>query len=185
MTPNFPFVVVAPSTSITQLHQQNPFLSLTVLASAAYDNMPLQRALGEEIKKCVASRMLINGEVSFDLLQGLLVFLAWWVSTRSVRGEDFVEEIRLTWYDRSHYYSRPHRYTQFLQLAISLVVDLRLDRPPQTRVWKTGLRFGLRDNLEEQLLERPSWGSDEQRAVLGCYYLSSSLVWLVDYLVFC
>jgi hypothetical protein len=77
MTPNFPFVMVAPSTSITQLHQQSPFLSLTVLASAAYDNMPLQRALGEEIKKCVASRMLINGEVSFDLLQGLLVFLAW------------------------------------------------------------------------------------------------------------
>ncbi|KAJ6098267.1 hypothetical protein N7499_002641 [Penicillium canescens] len=121
MTPHFPFVVVAPSTSITQLHQEKPFLSLAILASAAYDNMPLQRALGKEIKKCVASRMLINGEVSFELLQGLLVFLAW-----------------------SHYYSRPHRYTQFLQLAISLIVDLRLDRPPQTRVWKTGLRFGLR-----------------------------------------
>lgn len=77
MNPHFPFVVVAPSTSITQLYQEKPFLSLVILASAVYDNMPLQRALGEEIKKCVASRMLINGEVSFELLQGLLVFLAW------------------------------------------------------------------------------------------------------------
>lgn len=83
-------------------------------------------------------------------------------------------EMRLTLYDRSHYYSRPHRYTQFLQLAIGLVVDLRLERPPQTKVWKTGLRFGLKYNLDEQLLDRPYWGSDEQRAVLGCYYLSSS-----------
>ncbi|KAJ5767270.1 uncharacterized protein N7511_004886 [Penicillium nucicola] len=157
MTPNFPFVVVAPSISIMQLHQEKPFLCLTILASAAYDNMPLQRALGEEIKKFIASRMLLNGKVSFDLLQGLLVFLAW-----------------------SHYYSRPHRYTQFLQLALSLIVDLRLDRPPQTRVWKTGLRFGLKYNMDEQLLDRPHWGSDEQRAVLGCYYLSSSIAVLVQ-----
>ncbi|KAJ5294954.1 hypothetical protein N7508_009775 [Penicillium antarcticum] len=157
MTPNFPFVVVAPSISITRLHQEKPFLSLAILASAAYDNMPLQRVVEEEIKKCIASRMLINGEVSFDLLQGLLVFLAW-----------------------SHYYSRPHRYTQFLQLAIGLVVDLRLDRPPRTRVWKTGLRFGQRYNLNEQLLDRPYWGSDDQRALLGCYYLSSSIAVLVQ-----
>ncbi|KAL4786040.1 hypothetical protein BJX76DRAFT_139919 [Aspergillus varians] len=157
LTPHFPFVVVPPDVSVQQLRQERPFLCLAILASASYENMPLQRALGKEVKKAVASRMVIGGEVSFEFLQGLLVFLAW-----------------------SHYHSRPHRYTQFLQLAISLVIDLRLDRPPQTKTWKTGLRFGLQYNLQDQTLSRPSWGSNEQRAVLGCYYLSSSIAMLVQ-----
>ncbi|OQE00057.1 hypothetical protein PENVUL_c059G05066 [Penicillium vulpinum] len=157
LTPHFPFVVVPPDVSVRQLRQEKPFLCLAILASASYENMPLQRALGDEVKKVVASRMVIGGEISFELLQGLLVFLAW-----------------------SHYYSRPHRYTQFLQLAISLMIDLRLDRPPQTRTWKTELRFGLQYNLQSQTLNRPSWGSNEQRAVLGCYYLSSSIAMLVQ-----
>ncbi|KAL2836583.1 hypothetical protein BJY01DRAFT_54992 [Aspergillus pseudoustus] len=157
LTPHFPFVVVPPRTSAEQLRQQGPFLLLAIFASASYENMQLQRMLGEEVKKVVASRMIINGEVSFELLQGLLVFLAW-----------------------THYHSRPHRYTQFLQLAISLVIDLRLDRPPETRMWKTPLRFRPQTDLQDQTLRRPSWGSDEQRAVLGCYYLSSSVAMLVQ-----
>ncbi|KAI2739659.1 hypothetical protein DTO013E5_9015 [Penicillium roqueforti] len=157
LTPHFPFVVVPPDVSFKQLRQEKPFLCLAILASASYENMPLQRALGDEVKKVVASRMVIGGEISFELLQGLLVFLAW-----------------------LHYYSRPHRYTQFLQLAISIMIDLRLDRPPQTRTWKTELRFGLQYNLQDRTFNRPSWGSNEQRAVLGCYYLSSSIAMLVQ-----
>ncbi|KAJ5529942.1 hypothetical protein N7527_003335 [Penicillium freii] len=157
MTPHFPFVVVPPEVSVKQLRQEKPFLCLAILASASYENMPLQRALGAEVKKVVASRMVIGGEVSFELLQGLLVFLAW-----------------------LHYHSRPYSYTPFLQLAISLLIDLRLDRPPQTRTWKTELRFGLQYNLQNQTYNRPSWGSNEQRAVLGCYYLSSSIAMLVQ-----
>ncbi|KAL3487457.1 hypothetical protein BJX62DRAFT_253954 [Aspergillus germanicus] len=157
LTPHFPFVVVSPGISVKQLRQKKQFLCLAILASASYENMPLQRAMGHEFKKAVASRMIIGGEISFELLQGLMVFLAW-----------------------SHYHSRPHRYTQFLQLAISLVVDLRLDRPPQTAMWKTTLRFDLQENPQKQTLGRPSLGSDGQRAVLGCYYLSSSIAMLVQ-----
>ncbi|KAJ5963507.1 uncharacterized protein N7479_003383 [Penicillium vulpinum] len=77
LTPHFPFVVVPPDVSVRQLRQEKPFLCLAILASASYENMPLQRALGDEVKKVVASRMVIGGEISFELLQGLLVFLAW------------------------------------------------------------------------------------------------------------
>lgn len=77
LTPHFPFVVVPPDVSFKQLRQEKPFLCLAILASASYENMPLQRALGDEVKKVVASRMVIGGEISFELLQGLLVFLAW------------------------------------------------------------------------------------------------------------
>ncbi|KAB8277404.1 hypothetical protein BDV30DRAFT_234736 [Aspergillus minisclerotigenes] len=152
MTLHFPFVVISPQVTATDLRQQKPFLFLAVLASAAYSNMPLQRLLGREFKKVIASRMITSGEVSFELLQGMLVFLAW-----------------------SHYHSRPHRYTQFLQLAIGLMVELRLDRPPQTKTWKTALRFNKEYTLDDEQYTRPSWGLDEQRAVIGCYYLSSTI----------
>ena len=86
-----------------------------------------------------------------------------------------MELLHLTLYDRSHYYTKPHRFTQFLQLAVSLVIELRLDRPPTTESWKTSLRFAPQGNPNEQAYTRPSWGNDEKRAVLGCYYLSSSV----------
>ncbi|KAJ5291942.1 hypothetical protein N7478_001193 [Penicillium angulare] len=151
LSPNFPFVVISSSISINQLRQERPFLLLAVLASASYDDFSLQRLLGKEVKKAVAARMILGGEISFDMLQGLLVFLAW-----------------------SHYHSKPNRYTQFLQLAISLVIELRLDRPPQTEEWKTPLLFETQQNLNKKTYVRPSWGTDEKRAVIGCYYLSYS-----------
>ncbi|KAJ5096850.1 hypothetical protein N7456_007571 [Penicillium angulare] len=160
LSPNFPFVVIPPSISINQLRQEKPFLLLAVLASASYDDFPLQRLLGKEVKKAVASRMILGGEISFDMLQGLLVFLAW-----------------------SHYHSKPHRYTQFLQLAISLIIELRLDRPPQTEEWKTPLLFETQQNLNKKTYTRPSWGNEEKRAVIGCYYLSCS--WVVPKVLIC
>ncbi|KAJ5242080.1 uncharacterized protein N7469_000407 [Penicillium citrinum] len=153
---HFPFVVISPQVQASDLRQQKPFLFLAVLASAAYSNMPLQRLLGKEMKKVIASRMVMNGEVSFELLQGMLVFLAW-----------------------SHYHSRPYRYTQFLQLAIGLMVELRLDRPPQTKTWKTAIKFNKEYALDDDKYSRPYWGLDEQRAVVGCYYLSSTIAILL------
>lgn len=78
LTPHFPFVVIPSHVSAVQLRDEKPFLFLAVMSSASYDNMPLQRSLGAEVKRAVASRIILNGELSFDLLQGLLVFLAWY-----------------------------------------------------------------------------------------------------------
>ncbi|KAJ5682597.1 hypothetical protein N7462_005762 [Penicillium macrosclerotiorum] len=81
----------------------------------------------------------------------------------------------------SHYHTKPHRYTQFLQLAISLIIELRLDRPPNTQTWKTKMKFAPQDTLDDNLTcSRPSWGSAERRAVVGCYYLSSSIAVLLQ-----
>lgn len=77
LTPHFPFVIVPANVSAADLRQEKPFLFLAILASASYDNMPLQRLLGAEVKKSISTRMILNGEISFDLLQGLLVYLAW------------------------------------------------------------------------------------------------------------
>lgn len=79
MVHRFPFVVISPSVTAQELRKTKPFLFLTVLAAASYENLPLQRRLGKEIKRVVGSRIIISGEVSIELLQGLLVYLAWYV----------------------------------------------------------------------------------------------------------
>lgn len=78
LTPHFPFVVIPHQASAVQLREEKPFLFLAIMASASYENILLQRSLGAEVRRAVASRIILNGEVSFDLLQGLLVFLAWY-----------------------------------------------------------------------------------------------------------
>ncbi|KAL4934050.1 uncharacterized protein BDV17DRAFT_286844 [Aspergillus undulatus] len=78
LTPNFPFVVVPPDVSAQQLRHEKPFLCLAILASGSYENMPLQRALGHEFKKVVASRMIIGGKSRSSCYRG------YWYSLRGI-----------------------------------------------------------------------------------------------------
>lgn len=77
MVHRFPFVVIHPSVTAQELRESKPFLFLTVLAAASYENMPLQRQLGKEIKHVVSNRMIFGGEASIEILQGILIYLAW------------------------------------------------------------------------------------------------------------
>ncbi|RYP70615.1 hypothetical protein DL771_005328 [Monosporascus sp. 5C6A] len=146
LTTHFPFVVIPPQLSAESLRQEKPFLFLTVLASASFHDMPLQRNLGNVVKQIISERMVRGDTASFELLQGILV---------------------------SHYHQKPHRYSQYLQLAISIVSDLRLDRKPIAN-WETHVG-SCRD--PSALRGAPAdWGADEKRALAGCFYLSSTQV---------
>lgn len=72
---------------------------------------------------------------------------------------------------RSHYFGRPRVYTQFLQLAISIIVDLRLNRPPPCGPPKVGLTIEL--NTKPKPNYPVTWSQDQKRAVAGCFYLTS------------
>ncbi|GCB23052.1 transcriptional regulator WAR1 [Aspergillus awamori] len=147
LMPHCPFVVVPPQTSAESLRKDKPFLFLTILTATLYDNMPLQRMLEKEVKKKVSDCMIYDGPISFEVLQGLLVHIAW-----------------------CQYHSRPRRFSQYLHLAISIITDLQLDRAHEYRLWRTRVNF----NPEEHK-ESVSWGHDERRAVLGIFYFSSSV----------
>ncbi|RYP07359.1 hypothetical protein DL764_002575 [Monosporascus ibericus] len=112
--------------------------------------MPLQRNLGNVVKQTISERTIRGDTVSFELLQGILVFLAW-----------------------SHYHQKPRRYSQYLQLAISIVSDLRLDRKPIAN-WDT--HVGACRDPNALRTAAPDWGADEKRALAGCFYLSSTQV---------
>ncbi|OOG00510.1 hypothetical protein ASPCADRAFT_125531 [Aspergillus carbonarius ITEM 5010] len=147
LMPHCPFVVISPQISAEGLRRDKPFLFLAILTAALYDNMPLQRTLEKEVKKMISDCMIFDGPVSFEILQGLLVHLAW-----------------------CQYHSRPRRFSQYLHLALSIITDLQLDRAPEYRFWRTRVNF---DSGRQR--ESISWGQDERRAVIGYFYFSSSV----------
>jgi hypothetical protein len=83
MTPHFPFVVLPLNASLDTLQQERPLLLLAILAAAAYDDIALQRRLGKEITQTITYIMLHGTAMSLEILQALLVHLAWYVLTIS------------------------------------------------------------------------------------------------------
>lgn len=75
--------------------------------------------------------------------------------------------------DRAHFQPRPRRYSQHLLLAVSIVSDLRLDKPRNTEFWD----FSDKSHWSEY-----DWSTDEMRAFAGAYYLSSRYNSLLVYL---
>lgn len=74
----FPFVL-CPEEGVDNLRRERPFLLLAILTFAQGKNTRLQQALEHELKEGLGRRLIMNGEKSLDLLQGLLVYLAWLV----------------------------------------------------------------------------------------------------------
>ena len=86
MVPHFPFVVVPDSISLAHLRQTRPALCLAILAAAAFEDPRLQRRLGNRFNQLVGLRMTRGRFATLDMLQGLLVSLAWYATRLSVIG---------------------------------------------------------------------------------------------------
>lgn len=75
---------------------------------------------------------------------------------------------------RNQYHGRSKYYSQYLQLAISLAVDMRLDRKP---VHPKPANAGSKRNPVPECapgLYDNAWGAEEQRAAAGLFYISST-----------
>ncbi|KAL5113850.1 hypothetical protein ACEQ8H_008270 [Pleosporales sp. CAS-2024a] len=102
----FPFVTLPKEYSCQDLVQHRPLLLFGVLTAASYESSSLQQTLSREFRK-VAMVKILNGEKSLDLLQGLLVFIAW-----------------------HHHYMDTQAVSvpMLLQLCVGIATDLGLDR---------------------------------------------------------
>ncbi|CAK7225877.1 hypothetical protein SEUCBS140593_006052 [Sporothrix eucalyptigena] len=69
---HFPFVHLPAGLSPEMLREQKPFLYLAALAAASYEDVALQRRLGQQFNAAVADRLTHGNMASLDLLQGLL-----------------------------------------------------------------------------------------------------------------
>jgi hypothetical protein len=75
---NFPFVIVDPRIGVDVLRRKRSFLLLTIITFAASWNVTLQAKLENELKELLCKRLIMKGEKSLDLLQGLLVYINWY-----------------------------------------------------------------------------------------------------------
>jgi hypothetical protein len=77
MASYFPFVQLPYVWTAASMAEDRPFLLLAAVAAASSEYCHLQDALIRQFKESLSKRVVIAGEKDLDLLQGLLVHLAW------------------------------------------------------------------------------------------------------------
>jgi len=186
LMPNFPFVVIPPSMDAHALYSQSPSLFWVTMAAVAPQSLAIQEEVRKWLRQYIAEHMIVKQEKSLQLLQTLLLHMAWYVVAQEPRrihqrplmDRDLgnkADSIEPSCRSDYHYYVYSDA-TNFLQLAMSLVIDLRLDKSPDTtgvmpksllgETW-TALNKGApyRLGVPHTLAEK--------RAVLGFYHFSS------------
>lgn len=73
----FPFVQLSETWTAASMAEDRPFLLLAAVAAASSKRCHLQDALTKQFKEYLSKRVVMAGEKDLDLLQGLLVHLAW------------------------------------------------------------------------------------------------------------
>lgn len=81
---HYPFAAIADSQSTKMLMVEKPFFATAIAVAAVYGDLPRQLGLAEGFIKDVGHAMLVEGQKSLDLLQGILVLIAWFVIEKSV-----------------------------------------------------------------------------------------------------
>ncbi|KAH7412843.1 hypothetical protein BKA64DRAFT_339090 [Cadophora sp. MPI-SDFR-AT-0126] len=142
----FPFVKIAPDATVPSLSRTSPFLLLAILTSASIQDRLLHHQIDHEFRRVLSSKVLLQGQRSLDFLQGLLVYIAWYPA---------------------HINPRDTTSFMYMNLAISLLVDLGLDQAtPNTN--KTDAA------ITTDLIEGDHFSAAARRTYLGCYYMSSA-----------
>ena len=149
----FPFVYIDQLKSLETLRDDQPFLLLAVLTVSSQRSRALQVLLEKEFRETLASKVIIEGELSLDVLQGLMLYLAWY-----------------------HYNFRPARQQiyQLTQLCVSMIVDLQLHKPTESTPG-----FNLHPSKGCMACKKdtaPPITSEAEalRTFVGAYYLTAS-----------
>lgn len=74
----FPFVIVPTSVNGKAMRQSQPFLFHAILTVTAYRNVGLQLTLADKLKEQISLRVINHSHKSLELLQGILLFTAWY-----------------------------------------------------------------------------------------------------------
>ncbi|KAJ5291799.1 hypothetical protein N7478_001050 [Penicillium angulare] len=134
-------------------YAERPFLFKAMVMVASYRNRPFQHQMGTKLTEEVGKRLLVDGERSLDLLQGLLIHIAWY-------------HVHL---------GEVSQMTNLLQLAIALLADLGLNKPSHGTD-RRKLMFGSSKLTQGAVAESRPLRNDETRALLGCFFVSSMFV---------
>lgn len=145
--PQFPFVVIPAESSLEVVRNQTRFLFLAIAATMIFDNPLLQHQLGAELRQQAFQRILLGKDKNLDLLQGLLIYTAWYC-----------------------HFVQPGIHEEFLlsQLCVTLAHDLGLDRI-KSRQENSLCQLNPVSDMESNF----SFSNTQMRAYLGTYCISS------------
>lgn len=149
MSNYFPFVVVPPGINAAGLRSVKPHLYDNIIMIASYHDVSRQLKLRSQIIRNTTERIFLHGEKSLDLLQGLLLFVAWY----------------------HHYLGVSPQLTNLIQLATALVFDLGLHKPYGTGNFHDVFIDTMRSFNDKHIKNQKSL--EEKRAYLGLFYLTN------------
>ncbi|POR36871.1 Uncharacterized protein TPAR_02937 [Tolypocladium paradoxum] len=153
----FPCIVLPPDASVPHLAATRPFVLLAILAAASGSRTLQGHSLyDDEFRKVLGLKFVAGGERSLELLQGILVYCAWWVRMAVDTGSDEIDD------------SQNKQAVQYIRMAADLVHDLELDQ-----------EFAANTSQPEP--EVTDQQLDGIRAYIGyCYIVSTlPLTWLL------
>ncbi|CAG8900629.1 unnamed protein product [Penicillium egyptiacum] len=78
MTSYFPFFMVPSHATVLTMCNEQPFVLVAALAAATSSDKKLQKSLGDKFRTCALHTIMVHNERSLDLLNGILVYLAWY-----------------------------------------------------------------------------------------------------------
>lgn len=149
MSGHFPFAPIPSGISTYNMTRDRPFLYTCCVMSAAHRDPPLQARIAKDILKYISEHMILRGEKSLDLLQGLLVVTAWY-----------------------HVYTHSNpQLMNLLHLAKALLVDLGLNRPPGFGIFQIKMSSDATEMIHGSKHEARVHSLEERRACLGVYHV--------------
>lgn len=83
---SFPFVWITEHTSARELLETKPCLFRAVMLAAAPLPIPRMTRMKRNVIAFLSQHLLVEEERSLDLLQGLLILIAWYVASTAVRS---------------------------------------------------------------------------------------------------
>lgn len=106
MSSAMPFVPIASSSTAQDLYKVKPVLLRTLTTVALVHDLPRQQYLVQELLRDISERIMMKGEKSVDLLQAIIILVAWY-------------HPHIFW---------SYQITNLLYLATAMTIDLGFDR---------------------------------------------------------
>ena len=138
----------AEATRPDDVRKTSPFLWLCIMAFTTKSS-ERRKVLASEIRHVIGTKMIVEGQRNTDFLQGLLLYVSW-----------------------GHYtiFGAPVILSSVMQLAVGMLGDLGLKRPPPNDSPSLLLNYDARGNPKPFL---PAVRTlDDRRIAISCWSLS-------------
>ncbi|KAL4963000.1 transcription factor domain-containing protein [Aspergillus stella-maris] len=151
--PYLPFMYIPVATYAAGIKSESPFL-WHCMKTLHCKNTVRRSELHTEFKQMAAQAMLVECQRSFDLLQALMIYLAW-----------------------MGFECQPRKISlgPYMQMIVGLVMDMGLNRPPPQNQDIPGSQFIRTGSGHCRAWVSLVRSMDERRAVVGCFLLCSNL----------